>query len=148
MGPRSGFLLRLWLDLLLLLPHPGSRTSGALPVHGGSSSPLCPQSPSSSLFPGEGLEGKRKSVSRHWGHTVRLFYSQGPRWGIRLRGFQTWVAPLSPSPLSPAQGAGLALCFLCPLKASGETSGWTQSGSVTLSMDTEPHSPALGRARV
>ena len=32
-------------------------------MHGGSSSPLCPQSPSSSLFPGEGLKGKRKSVS-------------------------------------------------------------------------------------
>ena len=42
---------------------PWVQVIGGLPVHGGSSSPLCPQSPSSSLFPGQGLKGKRKSVS-------------------------------------------------------------------------------------
>ena len=118
---------------------PWVQSSGGLHEHGGSSSPLCPQSPSSSPFPGEGLKGHRKSVSHHWGHRVFRSLSQCPRWGS-VSASQPWEAP-KPSALSSAQGAGPALSLLCPLVVSGTQAGWTQPGSVTLWTLSHTHLP-------
>ena len=50
-GPSAAAAAEPWVQVI-----------GDLPKHGGSSSPLCPQSPLSTTFPGEGLKGHRISL--------------------------------------------------------------------------------------
>ena len=109
-------------------------------MHGGSSSPLCPQSPSSSPFPGEGLKGNRKSGSPSLG-TQGLFVSIS---GSMVGGSSDIISGLGgPHCLLP--------CLLhrkqVLLSASSVPRGVRGSGTVDSArfgdpVDTQPHSPA------
>ena len=111
-----------------------------LPVHGDSSSPLCPLSPSSSSFTGEGLKGNRKSVSPSLG-TQGLFVSIS---GSEMGDLSDIISGLGGShcPLPCLLHREHVLLSASSVPRGVQGSGTVDSARFGDSVDTQPHSPA------